>query len=150
MTNLTKAHPARPRLLDTAQLIAAIGNWRLLAECQFADPDLFFPISGVGSSVAQADVAKDFCARCVVQPECLAFALRTRQVHGIWGGLTEEERYRSIKASALTAAPALPLPAPPALGRTYVTAYVAYRPAAGLGGPRTGARGPRRRHRGAA
>jgi hypothetical protein len=24
--------------------------------------------------------------------ECLAFALRTGQVHGIWGGMTEHER----------------------------------------------------------
>jgi len=27
-------------------------------------------------------------ARCPVRTQCLAFALRTRQVHGIWGGLT--------------------------------------------------------------
>jgi ABC-type transporter Mla MlaB component len=27
-----------------------------------------------------------------VGQKCLAFALRTRQPHGIWGGMTEEER----------------------------------------------------------
>jgi len=31
--------------------------------------------------------------------QCLAFALRTRQVHGIWGGLTEEERHQAAKTS---------------------------------------------------
>jgi WhiB family transcriptional regulator, redox-sensing transcriptional regulator len=33
------------------------------------------------------------CAGCRVRRQCLAFAQRTRQVHGIWGGLTERERY---------------------------------------------------------
>jgi hypothetical protein len=38
-------------------------------------------------------------ARCPVRLPCLAFALRTRQVHGIWGGLTEEERHQAAKTS---------------------------------------------------
>jgi hypothetical protein len=39
-----------------------------------------------------------------VQRECLAFALRTRQVDGIWGGLTERERSAStlVRACALS------------------------------------------------
>ena len=32
------------------------------------------------------------CARCEVRGECLAFALATRQLHGIWGGTSPEER----------------------------------------------------------
>jgi Transcription factor WhiB len=31
---------------------------------------------------------------CQVQGECLAFALATHQVHGVWGGLSEQERYQ--------------------------------------------------------
>jgi WhiB family transcriptional regulator, redox-sensing transcriptional regulator len=76
------------------QVLDAIRHWRLAAECRFAEPDLFFPISSAGSSLAQADAAKQICARCAVRRECLAFALRTHQIHGIWGGLTEQERYR--------------------------------------------------------
>jgi WhiB family transcriptional regulator, redox-sensing transcriptional regulator len=72
-------------------------NWRLLAECQFADPELFFPISAAGGSIGQAQAAKRVCAQCVVRTECLAFALRTGQMHGIWGGLTEQERYLKIR-----------------------------------------------------
>ncbi len=34
------------------------------------------------------------CAQCIVQPECLEFALRVHEPHGIWGGLTEAERRR--------------------------------------------------------
>jgi WhiB family transcriptional regulator, redox-sensing transcriptional regulator len=58
-----------------------------------ADPELFFPISSSGPSLAQAANAKAVCAGCEVRRECLAFALRTHQVHGVWGGLTEQERY---------------------------------------------------------
>ena len=68
------------------------GQWRLAAACQSADPDLFFPISDSGPALEQAAKAKEICATCRVQRECLAFALRTRQVHGIWGGTTEHER----------------------------------------------------------
>jgi WhiB family transcriptional regulator, redox-sensing transcriptional regulator len=72
-----------------------LGNWRLMAECQFVDPDLFFPISAGGSprAEAEANAAKEVCARCLVRLDCLAFAQRTGQVHGIWGGLTQDERY---------------------------------------------------------
>ena len=68
-------------------------HWRSLAACQFADPDLFFPISSSGPALAQVAQAKAICAGCQVRPECLTFAVRTHQVHGVWGGLSEQERY---------------------------------------------------------
>jgi WhiB family transcriptional regulator, redox-sensing transcriptional regulator len=64
-----------------------------LAACQFADPDLFFPISSSGPSLVQVAEAKAICAGCQVRRECLAFAVRTHQAHGVWGGLSEQERY---------------------------------------------------------
>ncbi len=70
----------------------ADGKWWQLAACRSADPDLFFPIS-TGRSLEQAAEARAICARCPVRPYPLAFALRTRQVHGIWVGLSEEERH---------------------------------------------------------
>src|SRR5215470_19160422 len=75
-------------------------DWRSLAACRSADPDLFFPISSTGQSIAQVAEAKAICAGCPVQRECLAFALRTHQVHGIWGGLSEQERYPRSAAPA--------------------------------------------------
>jgi WhiB family transcriptional regulator, redox-sensing transcriptional regulator len=38
--------------------------------------------------------AKAIYARCLVRRQCLDFAIRTRRLHGIWGGMTEVERYR--------------------------------------------------------
>jgi WhiB family redox-sensing transcriptional regulator len=36
--------------------------------------------------------AKAICARCPVRIECLEYAIRIREPHGIWGGLNELER----------------------------------------------------------
>ena len=80
------------KALRTAWL-AARENWRAAAACRFADPDLFFPVSDFGKGLDQAVEAKAICAGYRVHRHCLAFALRTRQVNGIWGGLTEWERY---------------------------------------------------------
>jgi WhiB family redox-sensing transcriptional regulator len=67
-------------------------DWRSLAACRSADPDLFFPVSTAGESVAQLAKAKAVCGGCLVRLECLAFAVRTRQAYGVWGGLSEHER----------------------------------------------------------
>ena len=75
----------------TSRLIIR-GQWRSAAACRSADPDLFFPISDSGPAREQAAKAKAICATCRVRRECLAFALQTGQIHGIWGGTTEHER----------------------------------------------------------
>jgi len=45
-----------------------------------------------GPSLDQITQAKAICADCPVRQQCLAFALDTRQVHGVWGGMSEDER----------------------------------------------------------
>jgi len=67
-------------------------GWGSRAACRSADPELFFPVSGTGPSLAQIAEAKTVCARCEVRSECLALALATGQVYGIWGGTSPEER----------------------------------------------------------
>jgi WhiB family redox-sensing transcriptional regulator len=73
--------------------------WHEAAACRFADPELFFPVSESGRALEQIARAKAICARCPVQDPCRAFALRTRERHGIWGGMTEFERYQSWEAN---------------------------------------------------
>ena len=78
-------------------------NWRMLAACRSIDPDLFFPVSSAGKSLEQVAEARAVCACCLVRRQCLAFALRTRQAHGIWGGLTAQERGQQYPARTATA-----------------------------------------------
>jgi WhiB family redox-sensing transcriptional regulator len=42
--------------------------------------------------LAREHRAKAICAMCDVRAECLDYALTIRELHGIWGGLTEAER----------------------------------------------------------
>jgi WhiB family transcriptional regulator, redox-sensing transcriptional regulator len=69
-------------------------DWRSRSACRSADPELFFPLSAAAACQPQIDRAKAICARCPVRQECLIYASVTRQVYGIWGGTTEEERYQ--------------------------------------------------------
>ncbi|MGP4052038.1 WhiB family transcriptional regulator [Streptomyces sp. 2A115] len=69
-------------------------DWREMASCRDADPDLFFPIgnSNSGPSLIQTYQAKAVCCRCPVMEQCLNWAIRADPVEGIWGGTTESER----------------------------------------------------------
>ena len=71
-------------------------DWRHRAACLSEDPELFFPIGNTGPALAQIEEAKKVCARCEVRAECLAWALEAGQDHGVWGGMSEDER-RAIK-----------------------------------------------------
>ena len=72
-----------------AKWLIDCGPWRRFAACRSADPELFFPGTASGR---QEQEAKAICAGCSVRGQCLAFATLTSQEHGIWGGLTDEER----------------------------------------------------------
>jgi WhiB family transcriptional regulator, redox-sensing transcriptional regulator len=70
-------------------------TWMSRSACKRADPELFFPSAAASAdrtAYSRATEAKAFCACCPVRAECLAYALATRQKHGVWGGTTEDER----------------------------------------------------------
>jgi WhiB family redox-sensing transcriptional regulator len=56
-------------------------------KCKSAPIEWFFPEKG---SFA---IGKKVCAVCVVQQECLDFAVESKIRHGVWGGKTARERY---------------------------------------------------------
>ena len=67
-------------------------DWRDLAACRGADPDLFFPDGDPGAPAyaAQAAEALAACAGCPVRLECAGFG--HGEPFGIWAGTTEQER----------------------------------------------------------
>jgi WhiB family redox-sensing transcriptional regulator len=69
-------------------------SWWSQAACQSDDPELFFPISAMDASTRDVVRAKAICGRCGVRPQCLAHAMESGSLQGIWGGTTEEERRR--------------------------------------------------------
>jgi WhiB family transcriptional regulator, redox-sensing transcriptional regulator len=75
------------------------GYWWERAACHAENAELFFPVSGVGPALSQVAKAKAVCAGCRVRQQCLDYAMRTHQAHGVWGGMSEEER-ASLRTNA--------------------------------------------------
>jgi WhiB family transcriptional regulator, redox-sensing transcriptional regulator len=81
-------------------MTARLAHWRAVGACLSADPEIFFPVSGTVATAPQVAEARRICAGCPVRGECLDFAMRTGEAHGIWGGTTQEERSRARRAAA--------------------------------------------------
>jgi WhiB family redox-sensing transcriptional regulator len=75
-------------------------SWRDFAACRNEEPDLFFPIGSSGPALSQLARAKTVCRGCPVVSKCLAWALDTGQMAGVWGGLSEDERRRFRQGSS--------------------------------------------------
>jgi WhiB family redox-sensing transcriptional regulator len=63
-------------------------KWRELAECKDVPPSIFY------DRESREDIlrAKSYCEKCEVRIACLDHALEVGEKHGVWGGLTEDER----------------------------------------------------------
>ncbi|MCE0446798.1 WhiB family transcriptional regulator [Streptomyces tricolor] len=75
-------------------------NWREYGACRQEDPELFFPIGTTGPAALQIEEAKAVCCRCSVIERCLQWALEIGEGHGVWGGLSEDERRRMKRRAA--------------------------------------------------
>lgn len=70
-------------------------KWQRDAACKGPLSVLFFPPADFEPKEvreARETRAKAICAQCQVCDECLQYALRTCEPHGVWGGLNELER----------------------------------------------------------
>ena len=69
--------------------------WQAKAACRGPQAAVFFPPSHFErkeEKLEREQRAKAICQTCGVRQPCLAYALRIREPHGIWGGLNEIER----------------------------------------------------------
>ena len=87
-----------------------LGQWMDLAACRgtvnSADEYIFFApdldeLGGNRGAAARLAATREhqalaICDRCPVQVECLAYAVATRQQHGVWGGKTQQELRRLV------------------------------------------------------
>ena len=73
-------------------------NWMTEAACSGADLNLFFPAPG-----ESATEALTYCRQCPVRTECLNYALdyAHRDLPGIWGGLSENQRNKLRRTRSL-------------------------------------------------
>ena len=70
-------------------------TWQIKAACRGPESTVFFPSTWPerrDEREAREARAKSICDECAVRVACLEYALQIREPHGIWGGLTENER----------------------------------------------------------
>ncbi len=75
-------------------------GWQWRAACRGEDTALFFTpnhLEDKEDKRFREREAKAICVVCPVRIECLEYAVRTREQHGIWGGLNEAERRALIR-----------------------------------------------------
>jgi WhiB family redox-sensing transcriptional regulator len=68
-------------------------EWMAEGKCRTVAPETFFPSDGLGVIRAQR-----VCASCPVASACLEYALDNHIDHGVWGGRSERERRRLLRA----------------------------------------------------
>jgi WhiB family redox-sensing transcriptional regulator len=77
--------------------------WQIKASCRGPQATVFFPPSHSerkDERLSRERAAKAICKTCPVRRECLDYAIRIREPHGIWGGLNEVERKQLIERRA--------------------------------------------------
>ena len=79
--------------------IAALWEWQESAACRTADSAQFFSPSGErGPARRERErLARQFCDACPVREECARFAMALGEEHGIWGGVTSQERIAVLR-----------------------------------------------------
>ncbi|MGI8514499.1 MAG: WhiB family transcriptional regulator [Acidimicrobiia bacterium] len=99
---------AGPGAAEVAALVEWVGQhlnppaWHSAAACRNVGSDIFFV--GQGRSPKEA---KAICAVCPALSECREWALRQKELQGIWAGMTgpelaaERKRRRAAAQSAL-------------------------------------------------
>jgi len=77
--------------------------WQVRAACRGPQSTVFFPPTHAerkDEKLARETRAKAICSTCAVRVDCLEYAIRIREPHGIWGGLNEVERKQVMERRA--------------------------------------------------
>ena len=77
-------------------------DWQESAACRMLDGPLFFAPEGEQRAERQVReaTARAVCTSCPVREQCLDYALQKSIRHGIWGGLSADERARERRRRA--------------------------------------------------
>lgn len=70
-------------------------DWQIRAACRGPQSEVFFPPQRTerrDDKRRREARAKAICDDCGVRSHCLEYAVTIKEQHGIWGGLSENER----------------------------------------------------------
>ena len=90
--------PERPQPVSSGATGTRSWTWQRDAACRDLGSSLFFAADGErGPARRRREAAAvAVCARCPVRLLCALHALATRQRYGVWGGLTEDDRWQAV------------------------------------------------------
>ncbi|MGW5153359.1 WhiB family transcriptional regulator [Rhodococcus koreensis] len=73
-------------------------DWRLRARCRSEGMEVFFSPNGESKSrrAERESAAKEICGACPVIDWCRDHALTANEPHGVWGGMSEADRRKSL------------------------------------------------------
>jgi WhiB family redox-sensing transcriptional regulator len=74
-------------------------EWQYEGACRDADPESFFlepNMRGLNKRTKELNAIK-ICNTCPVKQACLDHALSIPEYFGVWGGMTEEQRFEILK-----------------------------------------------------
>jgi WhiB family transcriptional regulator, redox-sensing transcriptional regulator len=79
--------------------VAEEWSWQLSARCRGEDLAIFFHPENERGHARQHRLrrAKAICAQCPVAAPCRDHALRFQEPFGVWGGLSEDERFELLR-----------------------------------------------------
>ena len=73
--------------------------WQDRAACRGPLGAVFFPpptTERKREKLAREAKAKAICRTCPVMQDCRSYAIEIREPHGVWGGLSEQERRSAL------------------------------------------------------
>jgi WhiB family redox-sensing transcriptional regulator len=86
------------KLLNDFKLVTDNFDWMVDAACRGRNDIDFFPEIGYNG---KAPFAVAVCDTCKVKEDCVEFAIENRIEHGIWGGLSPQQRKRYRRTQKL-------------------------------------------------
>jgi WhiB family redox-sensing transcriptional regulator len=84
---------------NLSSVIVSSLEWREQAACKNTTTSNFYPEKD------EITHAKKVCEQCPVKQQCLDFAIKNHEVHGIWGGMGYRSRLRYMKQLKQTRPP---------------------------------------------
>ena len=85
-----------------------VESWRYNAKCRGLDTELWYPPRDKAKYKPIAEISKAVCygkdglPECPVRKQCLLYADKMDEQHGIWGGMSHRER-NALKRKATKA-----------------------------------------------
>lgn len=80
---------------ESGTLAAPLWDWQLQGACRHSNPELFFHPEGERGAqrLSRRSQAIAVCEGCPVVQSCRDHALKVPEPYGVWGGMTEEQRW---------------------------------------------------------